>query len=267
MDDRNNLLAEQRRRRILELIQEEGSARVKFLSQLFDVSEPTIRQDLERLEADDFIIRSHGGAVLKTIPQQVRTLSLQHSENLDKKVLIGRAAAALVSDGESLILDSGSTPTEVARNLMSRQNLRIITNALNIALIVGANPTFEVMVTGGEFRPPTLSLTGERAVAFFSQIHVQKLFLATGGISENDELTYPGLSDIPVKKAMIRSAGEIYLVADSTKIGVHSFASLGGIEQVHCIIIDSGISPEARERFEKLGLRVIIADQEERSHE
>ena len=169
MDDRNNMLAEQRRRRILELIQEEGSARVKFLSQLFEVSEPTIRQDLERLEADDFVIRSHGGAVLKTIPQQVRTLSLQHSENLDKKVIIGRAAAALVSDGESLILDSGSTATEVARNLMGRQNLRIITNALNIALIVGANPTFEVMVTGGEFKPPTLSLTGERAAAFFSQ--------------------------------------------------------------------------------------------------
>ncbi len=255
------MLAEQRRRRILELIQEEGSARVKFLSKIFEVSEPTIRQDLERLEADDFVIRSHGGAVLKTIPQQVRTLSLQHSENLDKKALIGRAAAALVSDGESIILDAGSTATEVARNLLGRQNLRIITNALNIALIVGANPTFEVLVTGGEFKPPTLSLTGEKAAMFFSQIHVHKLFLATGGISENDDLTYPGLSDIPVKKAMIQSAGEVYLVADSTKIGVHSFASLGGIEQVDCLIIDSGITPETLERFEKRGVRVIIADQ------
>jgi DeoR/GlpR family transcriptional regulator of sugar metabolism len=255
------MLAEQRRRRILELIQEEGSARVKFLSKIFEVSEPTIRQDLERLEADDFVIRSHGGAVLKTIPQQVRTQSLQHSENLDKKAVIGRAAASLVSDGESIILDSGSTATEVARNLLGRQNLRIITNALNIALIVGANPTFEVLVTGGEFKPPTLSLTGEKAASFFSQIHVHKLFLATGGISENDDLTYPGLSDIPVKKAMIQSAGEVFLVADSTKIGIHSFASLGGIEQVDWLIIDSGITPEARERFERRGVRVIIADQ------
>ena len=255
------MLAEQRRRRILELIQEEGSARVKFLSQIFDVSEPTIRQDLERLEADGSVVRSHGGAVLKTLPQQVQSLSLQHSENLENKAIIGRAAAARVCDGESIILDSGSTATEVARSLMGRQNLRIITNALNIALIVGANPTFEVMVTGGDFKAPTLSLTGDKAAAFFSRIHVDKLFLATGGISENDELTYPGLSDIPVKRAMIQSASEVYLVADSTKIGVHSFASLGGIEQVDFLITDPGITPQMRERFEKRGVTVIIADQ------
>jgi DeoR/GlpR family transcriptional regulator of sugar metabolism len=249
MHTKDNMLAEQRRRRIMELIQEEGSARVKFLSQVFEVSEPTIRQDLQRLEADDFVVRGHGGAVLKTIPQQVRTLSLQHSENLDKKAIIGRAAAGRICDGESIILDSGSTATEVARNLLNKQGLRIITNALNIALIVGANPTFEVMVTGGEFKPPTLSLTGEKAAAFFSQIHVDKLFLATGGISDSDELTYPGLSDLPVKRAMIQSAREVYLVADSTKIGVHSFASLGGIEQVNYLITDPGIMPEIQERF------------------
>jgi len=254
------MLAEQRRRRILELIQEEGSARVKFLSQTFEVSEPTIRQDLERLESEDFIVRSHGGAVLKTISQQVRTLSLQHSENLEKKALIGRAAARRIFDGDSIILDAGSTATEVAKNLLGKKSLRIITNALNIALIVGANPTFEVMVTGGEFKAPTLSLTGERAAAFFSQIHVDKLFLATGGISEDGELTYPGLSDIPVKRAMIQSAGEIYLVADSTKIGVHSFASLGGIEQVDYLITDPEITAEKRERFEKRGVNVITAD-------
>ena len=255
------MLAEQRRRRILELIQEEGSARVKFLSRIFEVSEPTIRQDLERLESEGFVIRSHGGAMLKSIPQQVRTLSLQHSENLEKKALIGRAAAALVSDEESIILDSGSTATEVARNLLGKQGLRIITNALNIALIVGANPTFEVMVTGGEFKAPTLSLTGEKAALFFSRIHVDKLFLATGGISEDDELTYPGLSDIPVKRAMIQSAGEVYLVADSTKIGVHSFASLGGIELVDYLITDPGIHPEKRAQFEKRGVKVMLAEQ------
>jgi DeoR/GlpR family transcriptional regulator of sugar metabolism len=261
MREGNGMLAEQRRRRILELIQEEGSARVKFLSQTFEVSEPTIRQDLERLEADNFIVKSHGGAVLKTLPQQVRSLSLQHSENLEKKALIGQVAAKEICDGESIILDAGSTATEVAKNLLIRQNLRIITNALNIALIVGVNPTFEVMVTGGEFKAPTLSLTGEKAAAFFSQIHVHKLFLATGGISEDDQLTYPGLSDIPVKKAMIQSAGEIYLVADSTKIGVHSFASLGSIKQVDYLITDPGIAPQVREHFEKLGVKVIIAGQ------
>ncbi len=256
---RGVMLAEQRRRRILELIQEEGSASVKALSEIFGVSEPTIRQDLQKLEAESFVVKSHGGAVLKSIPQQVGSLSLQHTENLDKKAAIGRMAAEQIADGDAIILDSGSTVTAVAKNLVGKRGLRVITNALNIALTVGANPTFEVMVTGGEFKPPTLSLTGEKAAAFFLQIHVDKLFLATGGVSEEYELTYPGLSDIPVKKAMIRSAGEVYLVADSTKIGVHSFASLGSIEQVHYFITDSGLKPEHQERFERMGIKVLIA--------
>lgn len=254
------MLAEQRRQRILELIQEEGSARVTALSRLFKVSEPTIRQDLQRLAADDHIIKSHGGAVLKTIPQQVRSLSLQHLENMERKSAIGRRAAELVQDGETIILDSGSTTTEVAKNLGAKRDLRIITNALNIALILGTNPTFEIMVTGGDFKAPTLSLTGEKAAAFFDQIHVDRLFLATGGISDDNELTYPGLSDIPVKRAMIETASTVYLVADSTKFGRHSFASLGSITLVQHLITDSGISGAARAAMERLGVEVIIAE-------
>lgn len=151
------MLAEQRRQKILELIQEEGSARVKQLSGIFGVSEPTIRQDLERLEADDYVVKSHGGAILKSVQQQVRAMALQHLENLDKKMLIGKMAAEYIHNGDSLILDSGSTTTEIAKNLTGKQNLKIITNALNIAFLVGSNPSFELMVTGGDFKAPTLS--------------------------------------------------------------------------------------------------------------
>lgn len=254
------MLAEQRRQKILELVQEEGAVRVKTLSELFEVSEPTIRQDLERLESKQYIVKSHGGAVLKTIPQQVRALSLQHLENMDKKAAIGRKAAEMIQDGDSIILDSGSTTTEIARNLRAKRNLHIITNALNIALLLGANPLFEVMMTGGDFKAPTLSLTGPKAAAFFTQIHVDKLFLATGGISEDDELTYPGLSDIPVKRAMIEAATTVYLAADSTKIGRHSFASLGKISVIDYFICDTGLSAEKRKDLERHGVKVILAE-------
>lgn len=254
------MLAEQRRQKILELIQEEGSARVRQLSEIFGVSEPTIRQDLERLEADDYIVKSHGGAVLKTVQQQVRTMSLQHLENIEKKALIGHKAAEFIEDGDSIILDSGSTTTEIAKNLNAKQNLKIITNALNIAFLVGGNASFELMVTGGDFKAPTLSLTGAKAADFFDQIHVNKLFLATGGISENDELTYPGLSDLPVKRAMIQAASVVYLVADSTKIGKASFASLGDIDQVDYLITDAGISENVRAAYQQRGIRVVIAE-------
>ena len=254
------MLAEQRRLKILELLQEEGSARVSNLSKAFDVSEPTIRQDLEKLEAEGYIVREHGGAFLKTIPQQVGSLSLQHQENSEKKSRIGQKAAEFIQDWDSLILDSGSTTTEIAKNLHDQHHLKIITNALNIALLVGSHPSFELLLTGGEFKAPTLSLTGERAASFFQQLHVNKLFLATAGISRDGGLTYPGLSDLPVKKAMIAAADEVYLVADSTKIGKNAFAALNCFEQVDYFITDAGITSKDQAAFEKIGISVIIAD-------
>ncbi len=253
------LLAEQRRVKILELLEEEGSARVSYLSKTFEVTEPTIRQDLEKLEAEGYIVREHGGAFLKSVPQQVGSLSLQHQENIDKKSRIGKKAVEFIQDWDSIILDSGSTVTEVAKNLTEKQHLKIITNALNIALLLGSHPFFEIHVTGGEFKAPTLSLTGEKAAGFFRQLHVDKLFLASAGLSWKAGLTYPGLSDLPVKKAMIESANEVYLVADSTKIGNAAFASLGGLELIHYFITDDGITEEDKHIFESKGVRVIIA--------
>jgi DeoR/GlpR family transcriptional regulator of sugar metabolism len=253
------MLAEQRRLKILELLQEEGSARVSYLSKTFGVSEPTIRQDLEKLEKEGYIIREHGGAFLKGISQQVDSLSLQHQENMDKKSRIGKKAAEFIQDWDSIILDSGSTVTEMAKNLTERQHLTIITNALNIALLIGSHPSIELLVTGGEFKAPTLSLTGEKAASFFYQLHVDKLFLATAGISWKAGLTYPGLSDLPVKQAMIDSASEVYLLADSTKIGTAAFASLGSLNLINYFITDDGISDKDTRLLEQKGVDVIIA--------
>lgn len=253
------MFAEQRRLKIMELLQEDGSARVSYLSEVFEVSEPTIRQDLEKLDAEGHIVREHGGAFLKSVPRQVGSLSLYNQENMDKKIRIGKKAVEFIQDEDALILDSGSTTTEIAKHLVHKHNLTIITNALNIALLLGSQPSIEILVTGGEFKAPTLSLTGERAAEFFHQLHVDKLFLATAGISWEAGLTYPGLSDLPVKKAMIDSASEVYLVADSTKIGKVSFASLGGIDLLQYFITDSGITNEDREKFKQQGVKVIIA--------
>lgn len=253
------MFAEQRRLKILELIQEEGSARVKDLARIFSVTEPTIRQDLDKLESEGFIAKEHGGAFLKSVPTQVKSFALQHLENMEKKTAIAEKAAALVGDDESLILDSGSTVSELAKRLADKRGLTVVTNALNIALLLGAVPGNEVLVTGGEFKPPTLSLTGEKAAGFFQHLHASKLFLATGGISPNGDLTYPGLNDIPVKKAMIDAASEVYLLADSTKFGKTSLAILGGIDLADYVVTDEGIEKRHIDYCEKRGVRVIIA--------
>ncbi len=253
------LLAEPRRRMILEWMQEEGSARVRDLSDAFSVSEATVRQDLERLEAEGHVVREHGGAFLKSVPQQVRALALHHLVNMDAKGRIGRMAASLINDGETIILDSGSTTTEIARFIGDKQNLNVITNAMNIALMLGAMPSFTVHVTGGQFKAPTLSLSGEKAADFFNGIYAEKLFLAAAAISLDAGLTYPSVADLYVKKAMIESATHTYLVVDSTKIGKKAFSSLGEIALVKTIITDDGITAPDRAQFEKAGIEVLIA--------
>lgn len=256
---RARALGEARRAGILAWLQEEGSARVRSLAEAFEVSEVTMRQDLEKLEADGHIVREHGGAFLKSVTQQVRSMALQHLENMPAKQRIGRAAAALVKDGEAIILDSGSTTTEVAAQLAGRRDVTVITNALNIALLLGADPGFDVHMTGGHFKAPTLSLSGDRAADYFRGLFVQKLFLATAAIDFDVGLTYPALSDIPVKRAMIDAAQQVILVADSSKIGARAFSALGGIELVDILITDRGIRDEDRAAIEASGVEVRIA--------
>jgi len=253
------MLANDRREQIYQLIKEDGSAKVIDLARIFKVSEVTIRQDLEKLEAEDLVIREHGGAFLKKAEDQVRKLSLVNQENMDKKELIGKKAAGLIDNGDVIILDSGSTTTEIAKNLRGRRNLTIITNALNIAILLGSEPGIEIMMTGGEFKPPTLSLTGQKAADFLADIHVDKLFLATAGISLKAGLTYPSISDLVVKKAMIDAAETVFLVADSTKIRKPSLASLGALSLIDFIITDPYINEEHRTLFTAHEIEFIIA--------
>ena len=222
--DFNGLLAEPRRMKILDWLQEEGSARVRDLSAAFGVSEATIRQDLEKLESDGHVNRQHGGAFLRAMPKQVETLSLQHMENIEKKRKIGVKAASMISDGDTIILDAGSTTTEIAHNLLGRNSLTVITTALNIALMLGAVPGYAVHMPGGQFKAPTLSLSGDKAAEYFQDVLAGKLFLATAGVALDSGLTLPSFADLQLKQAMIRAASHVYLVAEldqNQPISVH----------------------------------------------
>ncbi|WP_227754328.1 DeoR/GlpR family DNA-binding transcription regulator [Stagnihabitans tardus] len=253
------LLSEPRRRRILDWIQEEGAARVRDLAQAFQVSEATIRQDLERLEAEGHITREHGGAFLNSVPAQVHAMALQHQENMEKKRKIGALAASLVADGETLILDAGSTTTEIGTRLTTKRDLTVITNALNIALTLGAVPGFAVHMPGGQFKAPTLSLSGDKAVEYFRNIFAGKLFLATAGVALDAGLTYPSFADLQLKEAMIKAAAHVILVADSSKINKSSFTRLGALEVIQTFITDDGISDTDAQAFERRGVKLLVA--------
>jgi len=184
---------------------------------------------------------------------------LHHQDNMDKKRLIGALAASLVSDGETIILDAGTTTTEVATRLVTRRNLTVITNALNIAIILGSVPGFAVHMPGGQFKAPTLSLSGDKSVDYFRNIFAGKLFLATAGVALDAGLTYPSFADLQLKEAMIRAASRVYLVADSTKINKSSFTRLGSLAVIHAFITDDGISDKDAKEFEARGIELLIA--------
>ena len=253
------MLPNQRREKILELIKEDGHAKVVQLSSIFKVTEVTIRQDLEKLEKEGHIKREHGGAFLKNIESNVRNITLRNQDNLPEKGAIAARAFEFIIDGDTIILDSGSTTTEIAKLIKGFKNLTVITNALNIALILGGEPGINLVVTGGEFKSPTLSLTGQKAADFFNNLHVDKLFLATAGITLKSGLTYPSISDIVVKRAMIESADVVYLVADSSKIGKNAFASLGALSLINYLITDSKIKDKDKEIMKEHDINLIIA--------
>jgi DeoR/GlpR family transcriptional regulator of sugar metabolism len=253
------MLPQQRREKILDLITEDGHATVIQLSKIFKVTEVTIRQDLEKLEKEGSIKREHGGAYLTNIGLNVKNIVLQNQDHLPEKAGIAKKALEFINDGDIIILDSGSTTTEIAKLITNFKNLTVITNALNIALILGVMPEINLVLTGGEFKAPTLSLTGQKAADFFEGLHVDKLFLAAAGITLKSGLTYPSISDIVVKRAMIESAHEVYLVADSSKVGKSSFASLGALSLVDFLITDSNISEADSLMLKNNDIKIIIA--------
>jgi DeoR/GlpR family transcriptional regulator of sugar metabolism len=252
------MFQDQRREKILELLRENGSCRVQELSALFHVSEPTIRQDLETLEKNHSITRQHGGAFIADYSSFTGKLTLEHTEHMEEKRRIGSKAAEFIKSGDNIILDSGSTLTELAKNITDRKDLNIITSAINITLILGAEPTNHILLTGGELKVPTLSVTGEKAAAVFQGIYVEKLFLATGGFSLAAGLTYPGTSDIPLKQAMINSAHTIFLLADSSKLEKIYFASLNCQKKLNYLITDDKVTPDYIKSLEELGIKVIV---------
>lgn len=236
------------------------AVRLSDLARSFNVSMPTIRKDVDALERDGLVERVHGLVRLKTLSYMFDGTGMSHLQPTAAKVWIGAKAATLVGNGDSMILDCGATTTEMAKNLVGRQHLRIVTNALNIAMLLGNEPSNRVMLTGGQFMPETLAVSGEKASAFFEGMFVDKLFLAAGGVSKEGGISYPDFIDLHVKSGMIGAARHVYLLADSQKFGRREFATFGAMDRVHTVVTDRGLAPEYAKWLDGMGVEVIYAD-------
>ena len=238
----------QRRHDILRQLYLSGYVEARELADGMRVDASTIRRDLDALAAEGHLERTHGGA--RTRPGAVDLpYAIKQQQQLGAKRAIAIVAASLVSDGESLILDSGSTTYEVAFELRRRTNLTVITNDLLVARTVADYPGVRLMVTGGELLPATYTLFGDRALAMVSDLRVDWAFLGADAIDPESGITNTNSLEVPMKRTMLAAARTKVVVVDSSKFGQHALVRVAGVEEVDRIITDDGLDPEVARRY------------------
>jgi DeoR family transcriptional regulator of aga operon len=240
---------------IVEQLASSGSVSVAELAAALGASPATIRRDLELLEEQRMLTRTHGGAVgkgvLYELPIRYKAARYQH-----EKRRIGRAAAARVTDGSAIGLTGGTTTTEVARSLVDRGAFTVVTNALNIASELAIRPTVKLVVTGGQARPESYELVGPLAEQALGGLNLDVVFVGADGVSEEAGLTTHHEVEAHTNLALIERAARVIAVVDSSKIGRIAFAKICGLERIHELITDDGADPRALDRIREAGVEV-----------
>jgi DeoR family transcriptional regulator, aga operon transcriptional repressor len=254
----NNLLNEERRRAILDILQREGRVLVADLAHKFATSQVTIRKDLEVLRVHGQIHRTHGGALpAREGALEDPTLREKQKLHRQEKLRIAAAAASLVSEGQVVILDSGTTTTEIARALRHFKNLTIVTSAVNIAAEL-ASSSVEVILTGGSVRKNSFSLVGPIAEETLRRLNADILFLGVDGFDVRYGLSTPNLLEAKVNRVMVEVARRTVATCDSSKFGRRSLALIIPPSALHQVITDHAIAKSDLRALKKAGVEVTL---------
>jgi DeoR family transcriptional regulator of aga operon len=254
----NGLLNEERRREILDALHRDGRVLVKDLARRFQISQITIRKDLEFLDGQGVIQRTHGGA----LPLRAGALldpTVREKEKLHRKqkTQIALAASRLVEQGQSVLLDSGTTTMAIARALKGMAQLTVITNALNIAAeLAGTN--IDVILTGGMLRKNSFSLVGPLAERTLRQLSADVLFLGVDGFDTKAGLFTPNLLESEVNRAMVEISRRTIAVCDSSKFGRRSLCNIMPVTMVHEVITDRQIPKADLAALKEAGVEVTL---------
>lgn len=257
------MLPGQRRDQIARRVAEEGAVSVAELSRLFGVAEETIRRDLKALESAGVLRRTHGGAL--RVPgalSRAAPASERLGHNHELKEAIARAALEMVHDGDTILLDSGTTTLALAKLLAAKRELVVVTHNLRIATQLAQAPHISVNVLGGNLRSQELALVGPDTLRALGRMRVDKAFMACAGLDMKHGATVSDVLEADVKRAMIHSADQVVLLADHTKWERRSLVAYAGLDQFNALVSDSGLPPPARELLGSLGVDVIIGEPE-----
>jgi DeoR family transcriptional regulator, aga operon transcriptional repressor len=254
------LLVEERRRRIMELLDTQERVTVDELVSHFDVSAVTIRGDLDALANAGAVVRSHGGALKRVDAPEDMPITVKETLHHPEKVRIAHAACQTIRDGETIMLDSGTTTAEIARQLkfLKLHSLNVITNALNIAVELANLPNVRVIMIGGILRQMSYSLCGPHAEQTLRLLHADRLFLAVDGLDPEIGLMTPDVLEAQLNAVMIQVSREVVVVADSTKFQRRSLSVISKMDSVHKVITDEGVKPEMVAALRGRSIDVVI---------
>jgi DeoR family transcriptional regulator, aga operon transcriptional repressor len=253
-----------RREKISSMLKTAGSVQVLSLAERFGVSTVTIRKDLKFLEDLGISKRTYGGAILNEGNIRIVERAIEHKEQLyaKEKSEIGKVAAQYVSPGDAIILDSGTTTFQIAAQLADKKDVTVITNGLNVMNKLAHFENLELIMLGGTLRQKNMSFFGVHAEQALRELHVDKLFLGVDGFHMEKGITTHFEPEAQLNRLMRKAASNIIVVTDSSKFGKVCLHQILAVEQVSTVITDSGIADEYRTGLEKIGISVIVAEQD-----
>ncbi|MDL4818471.1 DeoR/GlpR family DNA-binding transcription regulator [Actinomadura sp. OS1-43] len=259
-DSRKPVFGAERRKRILELLQANGTLSLRELAEAVQSSEVTVRRDVRVLEADGLLERHHGGASLPGELSSREPTYLQKSQVArDEKTAIADLAAALVQDGDAIVIGPGTTAQALAQRLTNHGELAVVTNSLLVAQALSGSPRIEVVLTGGTLRGSIQALVGSAAEHALAELRVRRAFISGNGLTAERGLSTPNLQVASIDKALAAAAEEVVVLADHTKIGVDAMVQTVPPERIDHLVTGEDASPEELHEFSSRGVRVHVA--------
>ena len=259
-DGRKPLFGAERRKRILELLKASGTLSLRELAEAVQSSEVTVRRDVRALEADGLLERHHGGASLPgELSSREPTFVQKTQVATAEKAAIADLAAALVEDGDAIVIGPGTTAHALARRLTGHSELAVVTNSLLVAQTLSDSPRIEVVMTGGTLRGSIQALVGSSAEHALSELRARRAFISGNGLTAERGLSTPNVQVAGIDRALAAAAEEVVVLADHTKIGVDAMVQTVPTERIDHLVTGEEASPEELHELSTRGVRIHVA--------
>jgi len=260
VDRETSLSSIERQEEILRRLEAQQRLSVSDICKTFDISEATARRDLEALETLGRLQRVHGGAIRLRRAAPESPMLVRSQEQSAEKRQIGRAAAALIQDGDTVLLGSGTTVIEVAKELRNRQNLTVLTNSLPVLTMLAGRPGITLVGLGGILRDSELSLIGHITEQALAEVRADKVVMGIRAMSLEQGLTNDYLAETQTDRAILKMAGQVIVVADHTKCGAVAAAYVAPLAMINTLVTDSQTPPDFLDALRTSGISVVVAE-------